>query len=217
MATIIVLAKAPVAGRVKTRLCPPLTHQQAAEVAEAALADTLQAVAGAGADRVVLALDGTAGPWLPAGIEVIAQTGSTFNERLHHAWAATQGPTVQIGMDTPQVTAEHLHHAFAALDRTDAALGLAVDGGWWALALRNGTAGVFDDIVMSSSDTGRQQWARLAALGLTCQHLPMLDDIDSYADALTVAAAMPGSRTAMVVTAYADALTRGLTIAGAVG
>ncbi|MEO5678521.1 MAG: glycosyltransferase, partial [Acidimicrobiales bacterium] len=71
----LVLAKEPVAGRVKTRLCPPLTPAEAAAVAEAALADTLAAVARCGADRLVVALDGAPGPWLPAGFEVIPQRG----------------------------------------------------------------------------------------------------------------------------------------------
>src|SRR5690606_23084798 len=64
---LLVMAKAPVAGRVKTRLVPPLSAAEAAAVAEAALADTLEAVAACGAERRVLALDGEPGPWLPEG------------------------------------------------------------------------------------------------------------------------------------------------------
>ena len=102
---LLVMAKAPVAGRVKTRLCPPLTPLQAAAVAEAALADTLAAVAGCGASRKVVALAGEPGPWLPPGFEVVAQRGVGLASRLVHAWADVGGPGVQIGMDTPQVTA----------------------------------------------------------------------------------------------------------------
>ena len=59
---LLVMAKAPVAGRVKTRLCPPCTPAEAAAIAEAALADTLDAVAACGAGRRIVALDGEPGP-----------------------------------------------------------------------------------------------------------------------------------------------------------
>lgn len=96
------MAKAPVRGRVKTRLCPPYTPEEAARLAEAALADTLDAVAGCGVSRRILALDGEPGSWLPAGFEVVRQAAGAFDERLAAAWDAARGPGVQIGMDTPQ-------------------------------------------------------------------------------------------------------------------
>src|SRR4051812_30616875 len=101
---VLVLAKEPVPGRVKTRLCPPFDHEAAARLAEAALADTLEAVAHCGAERRVLALDGRPGWWLPEGFEVIPQVVGPFDRRLAAAWDATGGPGLQIGMDTPQVT-----------------------------------------------------------------------------------------------------------------
>ena len=90
-------------GRVKTRLCPPCRPEEAAEIAAAALADTLDAVPGCSAERRVLALDGEPGRWLPAGFEVIRSSGDGLAERLGAAWAEVDGPCVQIGMDTPQV------------------------------------------------------------------------------------------------------------------
>ena len=64
---VLVVAKAPLAGFSKTRLCPPCSPQEAADIAEAALADTLIAVASCRADRRVLALEGRPGSWLPSG------------------------------------------------------------------------------------------------------------------------------------------------------
>lgn len=72
----IVMAKAPVPGRVKTRLCPPLSPDEAAAVAEAALSDTCEAVSRCSADRLVVALDGAPGAWLPPGFEVVPQRGT---------------------------------------------------------------------------------------------------------------------------------------------
>ena len=107
------MAKEPRPGRVKTRLCPPCSPDEAAAVAEAALADTLAAVAACGAARKILALDGEPGPWLPPGFEVVRQRGADFNQRLAAAWSDAGGPGLQLGMDTPQVGAPELDELLA--------------------------------------------------------------------------------------------------------
>lgn len=194
---LLVMAKAPVAGRSKTRLSPPLTPAEAASVAEAALADTLEAVAGCGAERRLLALEGEPGPWLPAGFEVFPQVEGSFNERLAAAWARAGGPGLQIGMDTPQVTPELLEAALAVvLDGAEAALGLAEDGGWWALGLARPHPEAFEGVPMSRADTGLLQRKQLEAIGLAVADLPVLRDIDDIGDARAVAALAPATRTA---------------------
>ena len=136
MTNLLVIAKEPVPGRVKTRLTPPYTPEQAARIAEAALADTLDAVVSTPAGRRILALDGAPGRWLPPGVEVTAQRGGGLDERLANAFADVTGPTVLIGMDTPQVTPAMLAEASRELDRGDAVFGPAADGGFWLLGLR---------------------------------------------------------------------------------
>ncbi len=190
------MAKAPVAGRVKTRLCPPCTPAEAAALAEAALADTLDAVAACGAGRRIVALDGAPGPWLPPGFEVVPQVGGPFDRRLAAAWAAAGGPGVQIGMDTPQVTAGLLNDALASLDSGGAALGLAADGGWWAIALPAADERVFAGIPMSTATTGAAQLARLRRLGHSVAPLPTLVDLDTIADLPAVTASGTAVRTA---------------------
>jgi hypothetical protein len=102
-ATLLVIAKAPVPGRVKSRLVPPYTHAQAAALAEAALIDTLHGVLAAPARRRVLVLDGSPGPWLPAGFDVMEQAGGGLDERLAAAFDAVAGPALIVGMDrTPE-------------------------------------------------------------------------------------------------------------------
>lgn len=182
MSHVLVMAKSPVPGRVKTRLCPPCTPAEAAALAGAALADTLAAVAACGARRRILALDGAPGPWLPPGFQVIPQAAGGLDRRLAAAWTAAGGPGVQIGMDTPQVTAALLDGALAALDAAPAALGHAVDGGWWAVALRRADPRAFLDVPMSTGRTGALQEARLRRLGLDVAPLPALVDLDSVAD-----------------------------------
>ena len=179
---VLVMAKSPVPGRVKTRLCPPCTPHEAAALAAAALADTLDAVAACGASRRILALDGAPGPWLPPGFRVVAQAGGGLDQRLAAAWTAAGGPGVQIGMDTPQVTPDLLDQSLGALDTASAALGHAVDGGWWAIALRRADAKVFRGVPMSTGGTGAAQEARLRRLGHDVRRLPTLVDLDTVAD-----------------------------------
>jgi uncharacterized protein len=202
---ILVMAKAPVPGLVKTRLCPPCTPEQAATLAEAALADTLEAALAAAVGEVVLALEGRPGPWLPADVNVVPQRGEDLGDRLANAWDDAGGPALQIGMDTPQVTAVALREACAALDRAarDAVLGRAVDGGWWAIGLQRADRRAFVGIRMSRADTGEQQLARLRSLGLDPDPLPVLQDVDTYRDASEVAARAAGTRFAKAFGAMA--------------
>lgn len=196
---LLVVAKEPVAGRVKTRLCPPCTPMEAAAIAAAALHDTLHAALASSADRVVIALDGNPGSWLPAGVEVIPQGDGSLADRLSTAWRAANGPAVQIGMDTPQVTAADLDAAFEALARADAVLGRAADGGWWAVGMRNPDPGVFAGIPTSRDDTGARQHDRLVELGLAVDPLPVLRDVDTWSDAVAVAIAAPSTMFANAV------------------
>ncbi|MDP9404844.1 MAG: DUF2064 domain-containing protein [Actinomycetota bacterium] len=203
------MAKAPVAGRSKTRLCPPCTPAEAARLAEAALADTLSAVhavasAGNGV-RAVLALEGEPGWWLPRGFSVAAQRGRSLDERLANAWDDVGGPGFQIGMDTPQVTPALLEAALGALDSTGtgAVIGLAPDGGWWGVGLRRPDRRAFLGIPMSTPATGGAQLDRLRRLGLAVAMLAELRDVDRIEDALAVAAEAPASRFAAAVASLA--------------
>lgn len=213
-AGVLVVAKAPVPGLAKTRLAAHVGDDAAADLAAAALLDTLDAgaaFASPGWRMVALTgdLDAAArsaelrarlGEWT-----VVPQRGATFADRLvgaHRDAAELWGPTapvVQVGMDTPQLDADDLHRlaeAVTAADRLfDAAIGPADDGGWWALATRrsgytDGLAGV----AMSQPSTGRQTALALTAAGARVCHLHLLRDVDTRADADVVAAAAPHTR-----------------------
>ena len=185
MTTLLVMAKSPVPGRVKTRLTPPYTATEAASLAEAALTDTLELACALPVSRRVLALEGPPGPWLPAGIEVLPQQGRDLDERIAHALAAMTGPTILIGMDTPQLTMPHLAVDFSG---TDAWFGPATDGGFWGLALREPDSALVLGVPMSRADTGALQLARLRAADLRVGLLPTLRDVDTADDAAAVAA-----------------------------
>ena len=202
---LIVLAKEPVPGRVKTRLCPPCSPREAAALAAASLADTLGAAVASGADRVVLALDGRPGPWCPPGVDLVGQGEGGLDRRLTTAWASTTGPAVQVGMDTPQLTAHDLDRAMAAVATpgTDAVLGPAADGGWWAVGLRRPHPLAFLGVPTSRPDTGALQHRRLVGLGLRVRHLPERTDVDTWLDAEAVARAAPGTAFAAAVRSLA--------------
>lgn len=196
MTTLLVIAKEPVPGRVKTRLTPAFTPAEAARLAEAALADTLEAVAATRAERRVLVLDGLPGPWLPPGFEVLPQCAGGLDERLAAAFAACAGPTLLIGMDTPQVTPALLAPALGpeAWQEHGAWFGPALDGGFWALGLAAPDPALLLGVPMSVPETGAVQLARLAAAGLRVGRLALLRDVDTAEDARLVADEASGGR-----------------------
>ncbi|MGW2485770.1 TIGR04282 family arsenosugar biosynthesis glycosyltransferase [Streptomyces sp. NPDC001606] len=191
MTTLLVIAKEPRPGRVKTRLTPPFSPEEAAQLARAALMDTLHAVASAPATRRVLVLDGAPGPWLPPGFEVLPQCPGGLDARLADAFAHCTGPALLIGMDTPQVTPELLSVDFAGCD---AYFGPAEDGGFWALGLAAPEPALLRGVPMSSPVTGAVQRERLVGAGLRVRDLPRLRDVDTAADARAVAALAPHGR-----------------------
>jgi len=210
MTQLLVITKAPVPGRSKTRLTPPCTPEQAAAIAAAAVGDTLDTVRATPVTRRVVALDGAPGELDLTGCIVVPQVTGDLGTRLAAAFAdAMTGPdgdlpTLLVGMDTPQTTPELLA---GSLDRLVAAgpgtavLGVAPDGGWWALGLHSPAgAQVLPDVPMSREDTAVNTRAALEAAGLTVLDLPRLTDIDHFPDAVAVAALCPpGSRTRTVV------------------
>lgn len=199
----LVLAKAPVAGRVKTRLGADVGMTESAALAAAALGDCLLACAdAAGVERCHLSLDGDLresrwGPGLESvlgGWSVRPQSSGDLGERIAHAVGEVPGPVVQIGMDTPQVDADLLRSVAADLEVHDAVLGAAEDGGWWVLGLREPShAAVLAGVPMSTSTTYADTLAALRGAGLLVAPAPLLRDVDTVDDAEAVAAAAPGT------------------------
>ena len=196
---LLVLAKAPVPGRVKTRLCPPYLPHEAAGLAAAALADVLDAVRAAPAARRVLVLDGNPDLVDARGFEVVPQVAGTLDVRLAAAFAAAAGaPAFLVGMDTPQLTRAHLTEAGQALGVHDACLGPAVDGGWWGLGLRRPDPDLLLGVRCSLPTTGQAQCERLIGAGLSVAMLPLLQDVDVADDVAAVAGLAPATRFARV-------------------
>ncbi len=206
--TVVVVAKECLPGKVKTRLTPALTPEGAARVASAALADTIATVRALPASRRVLLYDGVVLPEGTEDFDVLHQVAGGLDERLGAMFDAMTGPTLLVGMDTPQVAAEHLAPVFDAPER-DAWFGPADDGGFWSLYLRDPDGALLRGVPMSQDDTGARQLERLAAAGLDVGTLPGLLDVDTVADAELVAATAPDSRFATAFAAERPAALAG--------
>ncbi|OBA75244.1 glycosyltransferase involved in cell wall biogenesis [Mycobacterium sp. 1554424.7] len=195
--TLLVVAKAPEPGRAKTRLAATVGDAAAADIAAAALLDTLDAVAAAPVAARVVALTGDLGAAARAAeirrrlesFTVIAQRGDDFADRLAnaHADSAEGYPVLQIGMDTPQVTAELLTDCARRLLQSPAILGLAEDGGWWALGVAApAMAECLRGVPMSRPDTGELTLKALRDNGIDATTVRPLADIDVVDDVAAV-------------------------------
>ncbi|NHA67437.1 TIGR04282 family arsenosugar biosynthesis glycosyltransferase [Phycicoccus flavus] len=211
--SVLVMAKAPVAGRAKTRLAAVVGDAVAADLAAAALLDTLEAAAEAYPEgRRVLALAGdlaeaareqevraAAAHWL-----VVPQSGADFAARLvdghRQAHRLAGGPVLQVGMDTPQVTGALLREVAAlAHDGRRPVLGPALDGGWWVLVTTHpDQADALAAVPTSRPDTGSLTAKALAAAGHPSLAAPALRDVDEVEDAHAVAAEAPTTRFAQL-------------------
>ena len=195
MTAIVVIAKECLPGKVKTRLHPPLSLEQAAQLAAASLADTLAVASQLPATRHILAFDGVTAPVEASAWEILPQSAGGLDERLAAIFDSLAEPTLLLGMDTPQVSAELLAPVFTDWsDETDAWFGPADDGGFWALALKSPSGTLLRGVPMSRPDTGAHQLRRLGEAGLSVRLLPTLTDIDTITDAHTVASVAPRTR-----------------------
>ncbi|MCW2784554.1 MAG: cofC 2 [Marmoricola sp.] len=212
-AHVLVTAKAPIPGQAKTRLGAVIGMRAAAELAAAALLDTLDACAASGLEPH-LALEGDLrlaerGEEILAALDgwnVFDQCSGSFGERLAHAHRTVSGHgvVVQIGTDTPQVTGRLLHDVAEEADRA-AVLGSALDGGWWVLAWEHGArADLLADVTMSTTSTYDDTWAALIGAGIAVRDTATLRDVDTVEDAHAVALAVPTTRFARTWTALTE-------------
>jgi glycosyltransferase A (GT-A) superfamily protein (DUF2064 family) len=209
---VLVVAKAPVTGSVKTRLGDVIGMAHAARLAAAALLDTLAVCVSAyGVERCHLAVhgdldDAERSDELLRGIQgwrVHAQRGEDFATRLvnaHQDAATSSGaPVVQVGMDTPHLDGRILAEAGSRLThRHDAVLGPAADGGWWLLGVGGPhLLGHLADVPMSTDRTGDLTREALVRAGANVTDVETLRDVDEVEDAESVAVAAPDSRFAL--------------------
>jgi glycosyltransferase A (GT-A) superfamily protein (DUF2064 family) len=204
--TLLVVAKAPVAGLAKTRVASTVGDVAAADLAAASLLDTLDAAIALGWPLVVAMTGDVAKAARSVELthrlglaRVIPQRGEGLGERLAnaHADADTGHGVVQVGMDTPQITVEDLCAAGRMVSDGTRVVGPAEDGGWWLLGLPDPSeAASLTDVPMSRADTGALTEMALAG---PVEHLRTLRDMDTWEDAVAIADILPISRLATAV------------------
>ena len=196
------MAKAPVAGQVKTRLVPPLTDAQAADFYAAMLDDMIARLRRAARCRVHVAVAPATfdRARLPASWDVVPQVAGDLGTRLtaafRHVFADGGRQVVALGVDSPTLPWQLVSRAFTALRRADVVLGPTEDGGCFAIGLRRLPPRFFAGIAWSTDAVCRQLAAHAARHGLTVRQLPVWYDIDTIGDVERHWASLARSRVA---------------------
>jgi hypothetical protein len=217
---LAVMAKAPVAGAVKTRLCPPLRPDEAATLARCFLEDRVEQVAAlpaadpvvayapAGRGREVCAL-------LPAGVRLLPQAAGDLGVRLDALLsgllAEGYAGAIALGTDTPTLPTAYVEQACAALAAPDGdvVLGPSEDGGYYLIGLRRPAPALFDAMRWSTATVCAETLARARAAGRRVRLLPRWFDVDRPPDLARLRApAGPAAFTPRRTLAYLAALGR---------
>ena len=188
--TLIVLAKAPLAGYAKTRLAPALGEAGAAALAARLLSHTLAQALAADLGPVDLCcapsrLHPAFAAFARPGIEMFDQGDGDLGQRMQHAFARRLGPgshALLIGSDAPALDAALLRRATLLLRTTDAVFVPALDGGYALIGLRRPAPGLFEGMTWSTASVMAETRRRLAAARLRHTELPAVADIDTPAD-----------------------------------
>ena len=195
---LVFMAKWPEPGKAKTRLCPPLTHRQAADLARCFLLDTLDAAAGTGCDRFLAYAPAETGPLLrelvgpDVGLIVAegANLGIALASAQERAFAMGYHAVALVASDIPHLPGQRYAEALAALQQAAVGLGPSADGGYYLLISRRPTPALFENITWSTEVVFEQTVARAAAAGLSIAMLPPCDDADTAADLPRLTAAL---------------------------
>lgn len=187
---IALFAKAPLPGFVKTRLVPPLTHEDAARIARASLEDTARFIVPAVAARWTLFLDGDLDPGLRAlaeetGLSVAPQCGSGLGERLKSAFRELRSRgadrVLAIGSDSPTLDPERIVEAIESLAVCDVALGPTEDGGYYLIGTSGDHESIFDEIPWGSGAAAATTLERARERNLEVRLLSPWYDLDDAA------------------------------------
>ena len=188
---LIVVAKEPVPGRTKTRLCPPFTPESAAEFYRCLLLDTLALMARLEmADHTVAYTPDSARDYFeglaPNGFRLVPQQGGDLGERLANALAhhfdLGYRRVVIMNSDGPTLPQACLEEAFSGLDSADVTLGLSHDGGYYLIGMKRLHPELFRGIDWSTEQVIPQTLAICRRLGLAVHQLPAWYDVDVEAD-----------------------------------
>ena len=188
---VVIMAKQPAVGRTKTRLCPPLSPCEAAELYKALLHDTITLVSRLRRIRLAAAVTppsaiDTMRSSLPDDAILVpvegADIGVCLSQATGHLFAAGFCRVIALNSDGPTLPAAYIARAHALLEQSDVVLGPNADGGYYLVGLRRPCPELFCDIAWSTARVTAQTVDRAAALGLSVALLPSWYDVDTAAD-----------------------------------
>lgn len=191
---LVLFAKAPIPGRVKTRLTPPLSPEQAAEFHWACVCDAWERVEQmTAASRYFYSDNALPNPESPAPPQQVAlQRGADLGDRMLNCFqdlrARGHHRVLIVGSDSPTLPPAYIAQGLEALERADAVLGPSEDGGYYAIGCREPYPEMFAGVPWSSGETLQRTEASLRALGLRVHHLPTWYDVDTPRDLCRLAA-----------------------------
>ncbi len=188
-AEVVIFAKAPVPGKVKTRLAATIGPELAAACHQAFIADTVATVVESGLTGLIA----HAGDVSHHGFDCARQAGFEFEEQpsgdlghrmfsLLESRLKSAGHVVFVGTDSPTLPAEHIKRAVQMLDEVDVVIGPSFDGGYYLIALKEAHQAPFDGISWSTEAVFSQTVDRCLAAGLTYAVLPFWYDVDHVED-----------------------------------
>ena len=184
---IIIFAREPVAGQVKTRLTPPLDPEEAVELYKAFVRDVVSLAQASGADKLLLSAASEPGEFLNSlGVELEVQVPGDLGVRMRHAFQqalARSERVVLIGSDSPSLPQTYLPAAFEALSGKAAlVLGPATDGGYVLIGATGEVPEVFTGVEWSSERVMTQTLALAEKAAVDAQLLPFWYDVDTVDD-----------------------------------
>ncbi len=188
--SILVMAREPAPGRVKTRLSPPLSHQLASYLYEAMLSDTIDIVISLKGAGMYLFVEPQNSPYFDRyggmGISILPQSGINLGEKMENAaklvWEQSKNPLIIIGTDIPLLTPSIITRSVAMLESTDIVIGPCDDGGYYLIGMRDFTSVPFQQIPWSTDRVLKSTIAKLEEGALSFSFTEELFDIDTARD-----------------------------------
>lgn len=201
---LLLFAKAPVPGKVKTRLKPQCTDQQAAELAKILLAEAVRNATAHWPGEVVLAVwpdqDHPFIQLLSAkfGVKLVTQTAGDLGEKMHAACEQAGYPAAVMGCDAPHVSKATLNDAYHQLEQGHDVLGAATDGGYYLIGMARSCEDIFTGITWGEDKVFSDTQKKASANGIKFHALPELNDVDTWQDVLELAELLPAIKNYIV-------------------
>lgn len=194
---LILFAKAPVEGKVKTRLVPALTVSQATRVAEVLLEETIKLVSNAWQGRIILAIwPDVNHPFVQCllekyPVECVVQGEGDLGEKMYHAMEAQGYPCVVMGCDVPHCEPVVLDDVYQALQDSKDVIGLTDDGGYYLLGLQSSCSALFQSIEWGADTVSKVTLAIAEQEKITFKQMKVLNDIDEHEDLVAASSQLP--------------------------